>query len=132
MAAKFIGWDNSPFQAEVVFASLGVGIAGVLAYNASSRFALQRLFRPLHLIGCCVGGHIYQMVTAHNFLPGNVALVLSERHPHFDHRLAIFVAVLQASGIEPKQREIAGVTPVLSQPGTSCIPATHTRSVINR
>jgi hypothetical protein len=27
-AAKFIGWDNSPFQAEVGFASLGIGIAG--------------------------------------------------------------------------------------------------------
>jgi Family of unknown function (DUF6790) len=28
LAAKFIGWENSPFQAEVGFASLGVGIAG--------------------------------------------------------------------------------------------------------
>ena len=31
IAAKFIGWENSPFQAEVGFASLGVGIAGVIA-----------------------------------------------------------------------------------------------------
>ena len=28
VAAKFTGWENSPFQAEVGFASLGVGIAG--------------------------------------------------------------------------------------------------------
>ena len=45
-AAKFIGWDNSPFQAEVGFASLGVGIAGVLAYKGSLRFESLRLFRP--------------------------------------------------------------------------------------
>ena len=28
IAAKFIGWENSPFQAEVGFASLGVGNCG--------------------------------------------------------------------------------------------------------
>jgi uncharacterized protein DUF6790 len=38
VAAKFIGWENSPFQAEVGFASLGVGIAGVLAFKASLPF----------------------------------------------------------------------------------------------
>ena len=41
VAAKFIGWENSPFQAEVGFASLGVGIAGVLAFKASLRFAWE-------------------------------------------------------------------------------------------
>ena len=35
LAAEFIGWENSPFQAEVGFASLGVGIAGVIAFKAS-------------------------------------------------------------------------------------------------
>lgn len=38
IAAKFIGWGNSPFQAEVGFASLGVGIAGVIAFKASLPF----------------------------------------------------------------------------------------------
>jgi small-conductance mechanosensitive channel len=37
-AAKFIGWEQSPFQAEVGFASLGIGIAGVIAYKASLPF----------------------------------------------------------------------------------------------
>ncbi len=37
-AAKFIGWEQSPFQAEVGFASLGIGIAGVIAYEASLPF----------------------------------------------------------------------------------------------
>src|SRR5437764_13827408 len=35
VAAKFIGWENSPFQAEVGFASLGVGVAGVTAFKAT-------------------------------------------------------------------------------------------------
>jgi len=30
-AAKVIGWEQSPFRAEVGFASLGIGIAGVIA-----------------------------------------------------------------------------------------------------
>jgi hypothetical protein len=45
-AAKFIGWDNSPFQAEVGSASLGVGIAGVLAYKASLPFRVATFIPP--------------------------------------------------------------------------------------
>jgi uncharacterized protein DUF6790 len=48
LAAEFIGWANSPFQAEVGFASLGVGIAGVIAFKKQAcRFDLQRLYRLL-------------------------------------------------------------------------------------
>lgn len=75
-AAKFIGWENSPFQAEVGFASLGVGIAGVIAFRASlpSRFAT--LIPPSAFSLGAAGGHIYQMIAAHNFSPGNVGRVL--------------------------------------------------------
>jgi hypothetical protein len=45
-AAKFIGWDNSPFQTEVGFASLGIGIAGVIAYKASLPFRFATLIPP--------------------------------------------------------------------------------------
>jgi hypothetical protein len=75
-AAKFIGWENSPFQAEVGFASLGVGIAGVLAYKASLPFRVATFIPPASFSLGAAGGHIYQMVTAHNFSPGNVGLVL--------------------------------------------------------
>jgi len=33
MAARFIGWANSPFQAEVGFASLGFSVVGFLAFR---------------------------------------------------------------------------------------------------
>jgi hypothetical protein len=75
-AAKFIGWDNSPFQAEVGFASLGVGIAGVFAYKASLPFRVATFIPPAAFSLGAAGGHIYQMVAAHNFSPGNVGLVL--------------------------------------------------------
>src|SRR5207247_7211098 len=46
LAAEFIGWANSPFQAEVGFASLGVGIAGVIAFRASLPFRFATLIPP--------------------------------------------------------------------------------------
>ena len=75
-AAKFIGWDNSPFQAEVGFASLGIGIAGVIAFKASLPFRFATLIPPAVFSLGAAWGHIYQMITAHNFSPGNVGLVL--------------------------------------------------------
>jgi Family of unknown function (DUF6790) len=75
-AAKFIGWDNSPFQAEVGFASLGIGIAGVIAYKASLPFRFATLIPPAVFSLGAAGGHIYQMIAANNFSPGNVGLVL--------------------------------------------------------
>jgi hypothetical protein len=76
IAASFIGWENSPFQAEVGFASLGVGIAGVIAFNASLPFRFATLIPPAAFSWGAAGGHIYQMIAAHNFSPGNVGLVL--------------------------------------------------------
>jgi hypothetical protein len=76
IAAKFIGWENSPFQAEVGFASLGIGIAGVIAFKASLPFRFATLIPPAVFSLGAAGGHIYQMIAAHNFSPGNVGLVL--------------------------------------------------------
>ena len=76
IAATFIGWPNSPFQAEVGFASLGVGIAGVIAFKASLPFRFATLIPPSAFSWGAAVGHIYQMIVAHNFSPGNVGLVL--------------------------------------------------------
>src|SRR5213592_2234318 len=75
-SAEFIGWPQSPFQAEVGFASLGVGIAGVIAFRASLPFRVATLIPPWAFSLGAAGGHIYQMIAAHNFSPGNVGLVL--------------------------------------------------------
>ena len=76
IAAKFIGWEDSPFQAEVGFASLGVGIAGIIAFRASLPFRFATLIPPTVFSLGAAWGHIYQMISAHNFSPGNVGLVL--------------------------------------------------------
>src|SRR6476619_8168649 len=76
IAAKFIGWENSPFQAEVGFASLGVGIAGVIAFKASLPFRFATLIPPSAFAWGAAAGHIYQMIVAKNFSPGNVGVVL--------------------------------------------------------
>jgi hypothetical protein len=76
IGAKFIGWEQSPFQAKVGFASLGVGIAGVIAFKASLPFRFATLIPPsVFSLGAGVG-HIYQMIVAKNFSPGNVGVVL--------------------------------------------------------
>jgi hypothetical protein len=67
---------QSPFQAEVGFASLGIGIAGVIAYKASLPFRFATLIPPAVFSLGAAGGHIYQMIAAGNFSPGNVGVVL--------------------------------------------------------
>ena len=75
-SAEFIGWPQSPFQAEVGFASLGVGIAGVIAFKASLPFRFATLIPPSVFSLGAASGHIYQMIVAENFSPGNVGVVL--------------------------------------------------------
>jgi hypothetical protein len=75
MAARFIGWANSPFQAEVGFASLGFAAVGFLAFRGDRGMRTAAVVGPaLFLLGAA-GGHIYQMITAHNFAPGNAGIV---------------------------------------------------------
>ncbi len=75
MTAGFIGWAQSPFQAEVGFASLGFGIVGLLAFRGSYGLRLGAVVAPsLFLLGAA-GGHIYQMVTQNNFAPGNAGAI---------------------------------------------------------
>jgi hypothetical protein len=75
MAAKFIGWANSPFQLEVGFASLGFAVVGFLAFRRSFDLRLAAVIGPaLFLLGAA-GGHIYQMVSAGNFTSGNAGII---------------------------------------------------------
>jgi hypothetical protein len=75
MAARFIGWENSPFQAEVGFASLGFAVVGFLAFRGGAGMRLAAILGPTFFLWGAAGGHVYQMVTAHNFAPGNAGLI---------------------------------------------------------
>jgi hypothetical protein len=75
MAARFIGWADSPFQLEVGFASLGFAVVGFLAFRRSFDLRLAAVVGPaLFLLGAA-GGHVYQMVSAGNFAPGNAGII---------------------------------------------------------
>jgi len=73
--AKFIGWANSPFQLEVGFASLGFAVIGFIAFKGSWQTRLCAILGPSCFFLGAAGGHIYQMVTANNFAPGNAGTV---------------------------------------------------------
>ena len=75
MSAGFIGWANSPFQYEVGFASLGFAAVGFLATWRSFDMRLAAILGVALFLWGAAGGHIYQMITADNFAPGNAGII---------------------------------------------------------
>src|SRR5262245_18185281 len=75
MSARFIGWETSPFQLEVGFASLGFAVLGFLAFKGSFDLRLAAVVGPACFLWGAAGGHIYQMIKAHNFAPGNAGII---------------------------------------------------------
>jgi hypothetical protein len=76
VAARFIGWPNSPFQAEVGFASLGFSVVGFLACWRGFDMRLAAIVGPALFLWGAAAGHIYQIVHAKNFAPGNAGVIL--------------------------------------------------------
>jgi hypothetical protein len=75
LAAGHIGWANSPFQTELAFASLGFAIVGFLAFRGSFDLRLAAVVGPAMFLLGAAGIHVYEMVTAHNFAPGNAGVI---------------------------------------------------------
>jgi len=75
MAAAFIGWQDSPFQAEVGFASLGFAAIGFLAFRRSFDLRLAAVVGPATFLLGAAGGHVHQMLAAGNFAPGNAGVI---------------------------------------------------------
>lgn len=75
MAAAFIGWADSPFQFEVATASLGFSVVGFLAAFRSFDLRLAAIVGPSLFTLGAAAGHVYQMVAAHNFAPGNAGAI---------------------------------------------------------
>lgn len=75
MAAEMIGWKQSPFQAEVGFASLGFAVVGLLAFRGSFGVRVAAVIGPACFSLGAAAGHVYQMVVANNFAPGNAGIV---------------------------------------------------------
>jgi hypothetical protein len=75
MSASFIGWQNSPFQYEVGFASLGFGVVGLLAFRRDFGLRIAAVTGPAFFLWGAAGGHVYQMIVHHNFSPGNAGVI---------------------------------------------------------
>ncbi|MBJ6128286.1 DUF6790 family protein [Microvirga splendida] len=75
VAASFIGWQTSPFQKEVGFASLGFSVVGFLAFKGSEGMRLAALVGPACFLWGAAAGHVVQMVEAHNYAPGNAGAI---------------------------------------------------------
>jgi hypothetical protein len=74
-AASFIGWANSPFQAEVGYASLGFSAVGFLAFRGGRQVRLAAVLGPaLFLWGAAIG-HAHDMLRSGNFAPGNAGVI---------------------------------------------------------
>jgi hypothetical protein len=71
-----IGWAPSPFEREVGFANLGMGIAGVMAAGQEPAFWLAVIVvSSIFRIGCGIG-HIREMIRNGNFAPNNTGVLL--------------------------------------------------------
>jgi hypothetical protein len=75
MAAKFIGWEPSPFQAEVGMASLGYSAVGFLAFRGGFGLRAAAVVGPAIFLLSAAAGHVQQMIVAHNFAPGNAGVI---------------------------------------------------------
>jgi hypothetical protein len=89
MAAAFIGWQTSPFQKEVGFASLGFSVVGFMAFKGGTGIRLAALVGPACFLWGAAAGHVQQMVEAHNFAPGNAGVIF-----YTDILLPVFGLVL--------------------------------------
>ncbi len=74
-SAAFIGWADSPFQFEVGTASLGYAAVGLLAAFRSYDLRLAAVLGPSIFTLGAAAGHVNQMITAHNFAPGNAGII---------------------------------------------------------
>ncbi len=76
MAAGFIGWANSPFQAEVGYASLGFALLGFLAFWRGHEMRLAAVLAIVPFLWGAAVGHIRDLVATGNTAPGNAGIML--------------------------------------------------------
>lgn len=76
--AQIIGWDQSPFQLEVAFASLGFALVGFFAFPRRQGRAVKfaAVLGPAAFLWGAAGGHIFQIITTGNIAPGNAGSIL--------------------------------------------------------
>jgi hypothetical protein len=75
MAAKLIGWEPSPFQAEVGMACLGYVVVGFLACRGGFGLRTAAVVGPAIFLLGTAAGRAHQIIVVHNFAPGNAGVI---------------------------------------------------------
>ncbi len=76
LAASYIGWPDSPFQAEVSYASLGFAAVGLLAFKGNCMLRLGANLGPAMFQWGAAVGHIRDILATGNMAPGNAGIML--------------------------------------------------------
>ena len=74
--AAYIGWQNNPFQREVAFANLSLGILGLMCIWKRGNFWLATVIALAVFYLGCFGGHLYEWQVNGNTHPGNIGAPL--------------------------------------------------------
>ncbi|MBL8582504.1 MAG: hypothetical protein JNL61_09800 [Rhizobiaceae bacterium] len=76
VAASSIGWANSPFQYEIGVADIAIGVVAIASFWRGFEFkAAVVIYIALFSLGVAIG-HVYQMVTAHDYAANNFGVLL--------------------------------------------------------
>jgi hypothetical protein len=78
LAARSIGWAQSPFQLELAFSSLGVAAMAFILHGRRAQFrgkVAVVIATAIFAYGAA-GGHVYQMLVNHDHAPNNTGLLL--------------------------------------------------------
>jgi hypothetical protein len=76
LAAGYIGWADSPFQAEVGYASLGFAAVGLLAFKGHCCVRFAAILGPALFQWGAAAGHIHDILATGNLAPGNAGIML--------------------------------------------------------
>ena len=76
LAASFIGWADSPFQAEVGYASLGFAVVGFMAFKGNCCVRFASILGPAMFQWGAAVGHIHEIMKTGNMAPGNAGIML--------------------------------------------------------
>ncbi len=74
--APTIGWKPSPFEWELAWSELGMGLIAVLSLWRGYDMRLAATLVPAVFLFGAAAQHIHEMTVMHNYAPGNAGLVL--------------------------------------------------------
>ena len=76
IAARSIGWQPSPFEYELGWFEIGIGIAALFARRQNYGYRLALTIPIVVFSFAAAAQHIALMLTKHNFAPNNAGMML--------------------------------------------------------